>query len=125
MTRHHIERRRLPAYGKAFIGRPCAWLRLGHNGMAQAAQEARGGARNVLAIPPGEQPASMDWSLLTGLDVLVIEHDDQGSDYRLAVMRALARAGVNVGYLIPASRRLEDYILIGIRPRHLGDREAA
>lgn len=125
MNRPFFERKRLPAYGKAFIGRPCAWLRLGHQGMAQAAQEVRGGARNVLAIPPGEQPASMDWSLLTGLDVVVIEHEDQGPDFRLALMRALARAGVTVGFLIPASRRPEDYILIGIRPRHLGDREAA
>lgn len=125
MNRQPTPRLRLPAFGKAFIGRPCAWLRLGHTGMTQASLEARGGARNILAIPPGEQPASIDWTLLAGLDVVVIEHDDQGPDYRLAVMRALARAGVNIGYLIPASRRREDYILIGIRPRHLGDKEAA
>lgn len=125
MSRAPLQRLRLPAFGKAFVGRPCAWLRLGHTGMAQAAREAKAGVKNVLAIPPGEQPANMDWSLLAGRDVVVIEHEDQGADFRLAVMRALARAGVNIGYLIPASRRPEDYILIGIRPRPLSDKEAA
>lgn len=118
-------KKRLPAYGRQFIGRPFAWLRLGHKGMAQAAEEVQRGVRNVLALSPGVSPAEVDWSLLAGLDVLVIEHDDQGQEYRLCLMRSLALAGANVGFLIPASRLQEDFIMIGVRPLALAGKEAA
>ncbi|MFZ5561186.1 MAG: hypothetical protein ACOY41_06645 [Pseudomonadota bacterium] len=93
--------------------------------MTQAAEEVQRGVRNVLALPPGVSPTEVDWSLLAGLDVLVIEHDDQGQEYRLCLMRSLARAGVNVGFLIPASRLNEDAIMIGVRPLSLAGSDAA
>lgn len=120
-----VVRKRLPAYGKQFIGRPHATLRLGHEGMRTAAREVARGIHNVIALPPGTCPSDIDWSLLSGLDVQIVEHEDQGHELRLSLMRSLALAGVNVGYLIPASRRKEDCILIGIQPSSHTGRAAA
>lgn len=120
-----IVRKRLPAYGKQFVGRPYATLRLGHEGMQMTAREVARGIRCVIALPPGNCPSDIDWSLLSGLDVQIVEHEDQGQEFRLTLMRSLAMAGVNVGYLIPASRRKEDCIMIGIQLSSCAGRAAA
>lgn len=115
-----------PAFAKQFQPNPYPKtnrLLLGWHGFHFASEAVSNGCRDVLALHPDTTPHQIDWSLLYGLSVLVVEHEDIGHDYRCQLMAALALAGVRDAYLIPASRQHRD--AHGLNVRNLTARYAA
>lgn len=110
--------KRRPAFAKQF--QPCPYpktnrLLLGWAGFQCASEAVRNGRRDVLALHPDTTPHEVDWTLLRGLSVLIVEHEDIGQDYRHQLIDALVLAGARDGYLIPASKRPDDACAFNVR----------
>lgn len=103
--------KRRPAFSKQFQPRPYPKtnrLLLGWSGFLFASEAVKNGRRDVLALHPDSSPHEVDWTLLRGLSVLIVEHEDIGHEYRHQLIDALALAGARDGYLIPASKCPDD-----------------
>lgn len=112
--------KRRPSYAKQFEGRPYPstnWLLLGLNGFQIAGRQVNAGMRNIIAMHPENTPLEIDWSLLRGLSVLIVEHNDIGHEYRHQLIDALALAGVRECHLIPASKRWADFCTLNVPTR--------
>ena len=49
--------------------------------------------RDAVALPPGERPEDRSWPFVRGKSVVIVEMDDTGPGFRLALVRLLAAWG--------------------------------